>query len=623
MRRSLELTPRGTASEAVTTTPAVVTDDESRANRPRRTGASRQRTRRLAFVVIGALVTSGGGWLAGQRVRSPAEIAARRKPPVASPITVPVERRVLSNDLVRRGTLRFDQPTPISMAGPVGSDGDAPATLVTKTMAAGDKIAEGSVLLEVGGRAVIALKGAQPNFRSLQPGASGKDVQQLEEALQRLGIDTGAVDGTYDAATERAVEQLYNDRGYRAQGPTNAEREARRDRRKAVDDAEERVRQATKGRDDATKGPTGADMLALHQEQQQATRGLELAKSNATRNDTEAQASITARQSDLAAATAAEAAASESLARAKAGGTDPNDPTQPCGAVCVTRLVADVSTHHAAANAAADAVRSAQANVDATSKAGTNDVSRAQDSLDLATARVNDATAPKDTTDTTKALEAANAQLDQARLELADLEARTGTSVPVGELIFLPELPLRVDEIKTKVGESASGSFMTVSGSRLAVDSSVEVADVGSVHTGIAVDIKLADLDRHLKGTIVEIGEKPGTKGAGNQQVYVGVQPEDAAAAAELNGASVVVTIPLTSTGGKAVLTVPLAAVTTKIDGTSQVAIVHDGDVPSNVAVKLGLQASGYIEVEPLGGASLSEGDRVIVGRHAEQPGNQ
>src|SRR4026207_475478 len=57
-----------------------------------------------------------GAWYMGSRIQSPAEMAARTAAPEPSPILVPVESRVLSSDVVTRGTVRFGMPQPISIA---------------------------------------------------------------------------------------------------------------------------------------------------------------------------------------------------------------------------------------------------------------------------------------------------------------------------------------------------------------------------------------------------------------------------------------------------------------------------------------------------------------------------
>src|SRR4051794_2542447 len=57
----------------------------------------------LAAVILSSLVS----WGAASRIRSPAEVAARTAAPKASAITVPVEKKVLSSDVVARGTVRY------------------------------------------------------------------------------------------------------------------------------------------------------------------------------------------------------------------------------------------------------------------------------------------------------------------------------------------------------------------------------------------------------------------------------------------------------------------------------------------------------------------------------------
>ena len=45
--------------------------------------------------------------------------------------------------------------------------------------------------------------------------------------------------------------------------------------------------------------------------------------------------------------------------------------------------------------------------------------------------------------------------------------------IPAGELLFFPLLPVRVDEAKLAVGEEATGAVMTVTSSRLVVESAL------------------------------------------------------------------------------------------------------------------------------------------------------
>ncbi len=145
------------------------------------------------------------------RSRSPAEVAARTAAPPASPILVPVETRVLSTDIVTRGSARFGSPQTLSLT----PSALKPASSLVDTLpSAGTVLGDGEVLLTISGRPVFLLEGDQPVYRDLGPGLSGTDVLQFEQALQRLGFDPGPVDGEYDSATELAVENLYVASGY-------------------------------------------------------------------------------------------------------------------------------------------------------------------------------------------------------------------------------------------------------------------------------------------------------------------------------------------------------------------------------------------------------------------------
>jgi peptidoglycan hydrolase-like protein with peptidoglycan-binding domain len=171
------------------------------------------RRRTLAFVVLGAvLLSSLVTWFASSKIRSPAEIAAQAAPPVAAPILAPVEKRVLATKIVSRGTGHYGSARTISLTPSALKDG---AQVVTTVPKPGARFAEGDVLLTVSGRPTFLLDGAQPAYRDLGPGMSGKDVRQLEKALRRLGLRPGSVDGYYDDATERAVTALYRKNRFR------------------------------------------------------------------------------------------------------------------------------------------------------------------------------------------------------------------------------------------------------------------------------------------------------------------------------------------------------------------------------------------------------------------------
>ena len=147
----------------------------------------------MAVVAAVAVLSAGVGWIAGQRIKSPAEIAAEQAPPEPSLITVPVEMRELSQSLVVRGTVRSNESTPLEATSVSGE------TIITRlTKEASSELVEGDVAIEVAGRPIFVLEGSLPVFRNLIPTLEGPDVEQLERALSRLGHDPGTIDGVFD-----------------------------------------------------------------------------------------------------------------------------------------------------------------------------------------------------------------------------------------------------------------------------------------------------------------------------------------------------------------------------------------------------------------------------------------
>jgi hypothetical protein len=169
------------------------------------------RKQKLALALLFVILLAAASWIAGRQIQSPAEAAARTAPPTPSPILVPVEERVLTSDVVTRGTAHFGLPQSISLAP--SSLKNEPA-IITTLPARGDQIEEGGVLLTVSGRPVFVLQGDVPMYRDLFPGLSGEDVRQLEATLEHLGFDPGPIDGVFDEVTTAAVADLYSAAGY-------------------------------------------------------------------------------------------------------------------------------------------------------------------------------------------------------------------------------------------------------------------------------------------------------------------------------------------------------------------------------------------------------------------------
>ncbi|NTW39776.1 MAG: hypothetical protein HGA44_07780 [Cellulomonadaceae bacterium] len=171
-------------------------------------------TRTIWTMAAVAVVSLAAGLGLSQMIHSPAEVAAEAAPPAAGPISVPVEMRALSNDVVLRGDAIYEDPVSVTLeTGDIGG----PAVVTGHVPEVGATIDAGSVVLEVTGRPVILLPGDLPVYRSLRAGVSGPDVVQLKAALVALGIDPGnPASDVYDAATAAGVQALYARVGYPA-----------------------------------------------------------------------------------------------------------------------------------------------------------------------------------------------------------------------------------------------------------------------------------------------------------------------------------------------------------------------------------------------------------------------
>ncbi|MDX2705299.1 Tat pathway signal protein [Streptomyces sp. PA03-6a] len=450
------------------------------------------RPRQLGVIVAGVGLVGAGGWFAGSQMQSPADAAAAHRPPKAGPVTVAVERRSLTASVVAQGSVEFASPQSLALAGPVGSPdsgagdsgaGDAAVQRVTKAPVAGSEVKEGDVLMQVSGRPVLVLRGSVPMYRTLGPGATGDDVEQLERALGRLGFDPGGTTGTYGQADAAAVSRWYKSKGFRAEEPGFADK------------------------------------------QQLGTL----------------EAAVTTAQQAL---------------------LDAQDPGSGSGA------------------------------------GGGSGKLR---------------------------LKAAQQQLDAANAALSAFEAGYGTKIPAGEVVFLPDLPARLDKVSLKTGDTPSGTIGTMTSSKVVVQAVVPGSDAKLLHKGMTAQVETPDGTK-VRGRLVALGDEvpkddagdgkdaPGTSGGGGEAaapVPVQISVPSGKLAKNANG-SAMVTIEVGSSDGD-VLTVPIAALHTSAGGQARVQVVRGGKVV-DVPVKAGLSADGQVEVTA-SGDDLTAGDPVVVGR--------
>ncbi|WP_277439555.1 peptidoglycan-binding protein [Streptomyces sp. SPB162] len=477
-------------------------------------------------VAVGALALSGSAAGASLVIKSPAQAAAERAAPPPDLLTAPVERRVLKDSVILRGTVRAGQSVDVS---PSVTPGEGAGTPVVTKLLAGLRatVTDGKVLLEVSGRPVFVLRGALPVYRDLKPGATGDDVAQLQRALGELGHRSGGDPaGTFGPGTKAALTGFYASIGY---DPLPAHADG------------------------------GAALKAARDAETAAERALQDAQ--------DAQDELEAADEPPAAPAGKPGSGSPSTGRPSAG--------KP-----------------------------------ASGKAAKRAVQRAREDL------------------------------SSARGDLAAVLAADGPMLPAGEVVYLDGFPARVDSIPAHVGSKVSGSaVMTVSAGALVVRGALQEYQKGLIRPGQRVQILSEVSGVTAAATVASVGtaidsgsgqpagaaspdqqgqqgqqgQDQGQGGSAGQRGYPLVIRPDQPLDPQLAGQDVRLTVEAASTDGMA-LVVPVTAISAGADGRTVVTVVAGAGAQRRVEVRPGTTGDGFVEVVPVGGGVLAEGDRVVTG---------
>lgn len=526
--------------------------------------AARTPLNRTVWVVAAAAVVAlAAGLVLGRFVISPAQAAADAEPPEAGLITVPVELRALSSDVVARGDARYDDAVEVTVET---SDLGGPAVVTGAVPEVGATIDAAAVVLEVAGRPVVTLPGSFPVYRTIRSGATGPDVLQLRDALNSLGLEAGGGE-VYDATMAGAVERLYARAGYPAPEPPEGAAES-------LDAAEEQVRSATSGLESARAAVTTAaagaprsTRIQLDNAVAEAQRGLEEARACAAApapTDPETGAALPKEPCALSVA-AAEGGVTLARALREEGLAAPDTSAEVAARDAAERSLED-------ANTALDTARQ-----DVLTPMPASEVVY----VSSFPRRIDSVTAARGTTVTGPVMTISGATLEiAANLAQADadlLAVGQAAELLVGDV----PVPATIAEIGADAGETGGG------------------ADGASGSDG---------------GSSGSDGTGGGAAAADRAQVVLlpGELTEEQRSA--LAGTNVRIRIPVSSTAGE-VLAVPVAALTAGPGGETRVEVAREGaEEPELVVVTTGLTASGYAEIvsseEP-----LEAGDRVVVGQ--------
>lgn len=566
-----------------------------------------RRTTTLGLILAAVVISAGAGWYAGTRIKSPAQVAAETEPPPPSLITVPVEMRTLSSDVIVRGEIRYEEPIELRLADPPAVLGGS--AIVTLAPEEGALVEEGDVLLEVSGRPILVLQGELPMFRTIRPGDEGEDVLQIEQALNRLGFDPGTVDEVFDQETEAAIGDWYGSHGFSPPGPTEQESAELKAATEAVTAADQEVAAARRSLNSQSKPPPESMILQAESEVRSAERQLEDAKAREAADNAAATAAVDAATTQAQQAGADLETAESRLAQAQ-GGTHPDTGLPPTDDE-LAELEAAVADARAAVAAADAAVLDAEQQRDETSRVGASEVAAAEDYVQIAKASLAEAKQPPDTSDARGHVSDAKGRLADAEENLDEVEARIGTIASRSEIVFLRRLPARIDRVNVERGDDATGTIASITGSEMILAAAVGLADAPLVREGAHVEIEETWREISTTGVIAYKADHPGTDGVDDERLYLEITLDEQMD--ELNYENVKVTIPVQSTGGD-VIAVPVAALSASADGSSRVQVEDEDGTVRLVVVDTGLAAGGYVEIASAEG-SLDVGDRVVVGR--------
>ncbi|MGC3953867.1 MAG: hypothetical protein QM804_06380 [Propionicimonas sp.] len=218
-----------------------------------------------------------------------------------------------------------------------------------------------------------------------------------------------------------------------------------------------------------------------------------------------------------------------------------------------------------------------------------------------------------DTSSYKEAVKSAESQLKDAKKELTRAQNNARPFLPAAEVLFLTELPRRVDAVNVSRGSTVEGAVMSVSGATIELSGSAAGEDAKLLKVGDEGFFELPDGTQH-RAVIAKI---EAAEGGGRATITFTPDPLETEVIQQIQGSNVRVQVPVGATDGE-VLSVPFAALTAGPGGEARVEVV-EGDPKDPkattrlVVVTTGLAAGGYVEVTPTDG-ELKAGDLVVVG---------
>ncbi len=191
---------------------------------------------------------------------------------------------------------------------------------------------------------------------------------------------------------------------------------------------------------------------------------------------------------------------------------------------------------------------------------------------------------------------------------------RGNSTISIGqeEILFVPNLPLRVDSVGVGLGDdpSTASPLLSLTDTQLTLRTALVPSDAARITAGSRVTIRDDLTGTTAGGRIVGIADGVGTDSEYPGLVAIEIAPDRDAET--LAGSNVQVVITVASTGDET-LVVPVSAVFSTAKGTSHVEVAESDGGTRIVSVELGLNSRGLVEIVPIEG-QITAGDAVVVG---------
>lgn len=186
--------------------------------------------------------------------------------------------------------------------------------------------------------------------------------------------------------------------------------------------------------------------------------------------------------------------------------------------------------------------------------------------------------------------------------------------VPMSEAWFVPDLPAIALSVGAQEGDHSPSSLITLAEGGLQLKGQLDPSEASLIRTGMNVVVYSQVTGFSGIGRVASMGAEVAASANNGGAAYVPIGIRAAKPwPASLNGQNVEITITAVTTG-KAVLAVPVAAVSSDASGQSEVVIEDRDGIEHRIHVRTGMSADGYVAIQSAS-PMLVAGTQAVVGQ--------